>query len=215
MARIVRSLTKQVSYLTKSHNSKAYHESRQHTSGIWCTIQGCPNPMGHSSQFCPLLLQQQYKMASPTQYSQQQSVQKPQLYQPPHRAKQPRPNDESWIQGQHPIHALCGKRHPVGSCWIENNVVCEKCGGQHPTDKCRKADEVITLYPPPGDYPQQAQANLQGARWTDSTDVAGPSNLYYDHQNNKQTHTSPSGLQTKQGIINLTNTSDVRYMDAV
>ena len=77
MARIIRSLTEQVSYLTKSHNSKAYHESRQYTSRIWCTIQGCSNPMGHSSQFCPLLLQQQHKMASPTQFSQQQPAQMP------------------------------------------------------------------------------------------------------------------------------------------
>ena len=215
MTRTVRSLTEQVSYLTKNQNSKAYHESGPHTSGIWCTILGCPNPMGHSSQFCPLLLQQQHKMASPNQYPQQQSIQKPQLYQPPHKAKQPGPNDDSWTQGQHPIHAFCGKRHPVGSCWIENNVVCEKCGGQHSTDKCRKTDKVITLQPPPGDYLQQAQANLQGARRTDSNDVAGPSNLYYDHQNNKQTHTSPSGLQTKQGIIPLTNSQNVRYMDAV
>ena len=45
--------------------------------------------------------------------------------------------------------------------------------------------------------------------------MTGPSNLYYDHQNNKQTHASPSGLQTKQGIIPLTNTQDVRYMDAI
>ena len=154
MAQTIRSLTEQVSYLTKSHNSKTYHESGPHTSGIWCTIQGYPNPMGHSSQFCLLLLQQQHKMASPTQYPQQQSTQKPQLYQPPHIAKQPRPNDESWIRGQYPIHALCGKHHPVGSCWVENNVVYEKYGGQHPTDKCRKMDKVITLHPPPGDYPQ-------------------------------------------------------------
>ena len=129
MARTVRFLTEQVSYLTKSHNSKAYHESGQHTSGIWYTIPGCPNPMGHSSQFCPLLLQQQHKMTSPNQYPQQQPAQKPQLYQPPHRAKQPRPNDESWIRGQHPIQTLCGKHHSVGSCWVENNVVYEKCGG--------------------------------------------------------------------------------------
>ena len=94
-------------------------------------------------------------------------------------------------------------------------MVCEKYGGQHPTDRCRKTDKVITLQPPPGDYPQQAQANLQGARRTNSTNVAGPSNLYHDHQNNKQTHTSPSGLQTKQRIIPLTNSQDVRYMDAV
>ena len=94
-------------------------------------------------------------------------------------------------------------------------MVCEKCRGQHPTNKCRKIDKVITLQPPPGDYPQQAQANLQGAQLSDSNDVAGPSNLYYDHQNNKQTHTSPSGLQTKQRIIPLINSQDVRYMDAV
>ena len=82
-------------------------------------------------------------------------------------------------------------------------------------DKCRKTEKVITLHPPPTDYPQQAQANLQGAQRTESFDIARPSNLYYDHQNNKQTQISPSGLQTKQGIIPLTNTSDVQYMDAV
>ena len=94
-------------------------------------------------------------------------------------------------------------------------MVCRKCKDQHPTDKCHKSDKIITLNPPLGDYLQQAQANLQGARRIDSSNVVGPSNLYYDHQNNKQTHTSPSKLQTKQGIIPLTNTSDVRYMDAV
>ena len=47
MTRTVRSLTEQVSYLTKNQNSKAYHEFGPHTSGIWCTILGCPNPMGH------------------------------------------------------------------------------------------------------------------------------------------------------------------------
>ena len=62
MTRTVRSLTEQVFYLIKN---QAYHEFGQYTSGIWCTIQGCPNPMGHSSQFCPLLLQQQHKMTSP------------------------------------------------------------------------------------------------------------------------------------------------------
>ena len=42
-----------------------------------------------------------------------------------------------------------------------------------------------------------------------------PSNLYYNHQNNKQIYASPSRLQTKLGIILLTNTQDIRYMDAV
>ena len=59
MARTMKSLTDQVSNLTMTQNSRlpAYYESGQHSTGIWCTVQGCPNPADHSSQFCPLLLQ--------------------------------------------------------------------------------------------------------------------------------------------------------------
>ena len=72
-----------------------------------------------------------------------------------------------------------------------------------------------TVFPPPGDYHQQAQANLQGARSTKQTEPTGPSNLYYDRQNHKQTHTSPTAIQTKQDMIPLPGSQDVRYIDAV
>ena len=71
------------------------------------------------------------------------------------------------------------------------------------------------MAPPPEDYHQQAQANLQGARSTERAEPAGPSNLYYDRQNHKQTHTSPTAIQTKQGMIPLPSSQDVRYIDAI
>ena len=192
MARTMKSLTDQVSNLAMTHNLRllASYESGQHSIGIWCTIQGCPNPAGHSSQFCPLLLQQGPNSQSTSQYSQQ-------VYQPSQRQEQGRQNALLNSRSQYPVHSLCGRRHPVGTCWIENNIICGKCGGQHPTDRCSKPDKVITLAPPPGDYHQQAQANIEGARSTEQTEPAGPSNLYYDRQNHKQTHTSPTAVQTK------------------
>ena len=77
MAQTVKSLTDQVSNLAMTQNSRlpAYYESSQHSIGIWCTVQGCPNPAGHSSQFCPLLLRQGPNSQSTGQYSQQ-------VYQP-------------------------------------------------------------------------------------------------------------------------------------
>ena len=71
------------------------------------------------------------------------------------------------------------------------------------------------MAPLPGDYHQQAQANLQGARSTEWAEPVGPSNLYYDRQNHKQTHTSPTAVHTKQGMIPLLGSQDVRYIDAV
>ena len=59
MAQTMKSLTDQVSNLALTQNSRlpTYYESSQHSTRIWCTVQGCPYPTGHSSQFCPLLLQ--------------------------------------------------------------------------------------------------------------------------------------------------------------
>ena len=162
MARTMKSLTDQVSNLALTRNSRlpTYYESGQHSTGIWCTVQGCPNPAGHSSQFCPLLLQQGPNSQSIGQYSQQ-------VYQPLQRQRQGRQNALSNSKLQYPVHSLCGRRHPIGTCWMENNIICSKCGRQHPTDRCSKLDKVITLASPPGDYHQQVHANLQGARSTD------------------------------------------------
>ena len=71
------------------------------------------------------------------------------------------------------------------------------------------------MAPPPADYHQQAQANLQGARSTEQTEPVGPSNLYYNRQNHKQTHTSSATVQTKQDMILLLGSQDVRYINAV
>ena len=51
MARTMKSLTNQISSLAMTQNSRlpAYYESSQHSTRIWCTIQGCPNAAGHSS----------------------------------------------------------------------------------------------------------------------------------------------------------------------
>ena len=55
-------------------------------------------------------------MASPTQYSQQQSAPQPQLYQLLHPLRLLGPNDTPYTRGQFPIHIVCGKHHPIGSC---------------------------------------------------------------------------------------------------
>ena len=50
---------------------------------------------------------------------------------------------------------------------------------------------------------------------TERAEPAGPSNLYYDRQNHKQTHTSPIAVQTMQGMIPLPGSQDVRYIDVI
>ena len=162
--RMMKSLTDQVSNLAMIQNSRlpAYYESGQHSTGIWCIVQGCPNPAGHNSQFCSLLLQQGPNSQSTGQYSQQ-------VYQPSQRQGQGRQNARSNSRLQYPVHNLYGRRHPIRTCWIKNNIICDKCGGQHPMDRCSKLDKVITLTPPPRDYHQQAHANLQGARSIEQT----------------------------------------------
>ena len=107
MVRTMKSLTDQVSNLAMTQNSRlpAYYESGQHSIGIWCTVQGCPNSAGHSSQFCPFLLQQGPNSG---QYSQQ-----PQVYQPSQRQRQRWQNAPSNTRSQYPVHSLYGRRHPI------------------------------------------------------------------------------------------------------
>ena len=113
MARTMKSLTDQVSNLALTQNARlpTYYESSQHSTRIWCTVQGCPNPTGHSSQFCFLLLQQGPNSQSTSQYSQQ-------VYQPSQRQGQGRQNAPPNSRSQYPVHSLCGRRHPIGTCWI-------------------------------------------------------------------------------------------------
>ena len=216
----LRSLNEQVASLSRGQKSvPTYHESGPHTSGLWCTNQGCINPSGHTSQFCPMLLQQGQQMGEQTQYQQRrgqfQSPGHAQPYQPPHQRNQGKPNDNPNGKSQHPVHDVCGKRHPPTECWIENKVVCGNCGGTHPTQYCRKPDKVIPLNVPPANYARQAQDNMRGAR-DPIQSTSGPPNLYYDHQNHRQTHNSPTALQTNQGVIQMQNnqsSQDVRMLN--
>jgi hypothetical protein len=69
--------------------------------------------------------------------------------------------------------------------------------------RCKKSDKVIQLNPPPGDYQKQARDNMRGMRFPEPVATNGPLNLFYDHQNHRQTHNPPAMLQTNQGVIHL------------
>ena len=222
------SLKEQVAVIAKKQQGMApvYHESGAHTSGMWCSNAACKDPNTHTLQFCPWLHVPVQQVSEPgkqmqhpsTQHGQQQQSQM-HTYQVPQIRGRTQDNMTLNSRPRHDVHGLCGKRHPPGMCWIENNVRCGKCDGFHPTGhaQCRMNDKVIPLKPPPGDYARQAQANLQGARLTEIPEPSGPSNLYYDHQKHKQTHNSPGALKTVQGVIPLSDTQssqDVRYIDA-
>ncbi len=166
-------------------------ESGRHASGLWCTTCGHP---GHTAAFC----QTQPAYRPPNQASQN--------YVPPHRNQGYQSGNQGYnSQGRsrNEVHAFCGKRHSPGECWIENQVVCGNCGGNHPTHVCRKPDKVIPLPPPPGNYQQQAQDQQRGARQPAHPNTLRPPNLYYDYGNNKQNQQAPAGLQTNTGYIPL------------
>ncbi len=44
---------------------------------------------------------------------------------------------------------------------------------------------------------------MRGVRFPEPVATNGPPNLFYDHQNHKQTHNPPTILQTNQGVIHL------------
>jgi hypothetical protein len=174
--RNMQSLNEQMAMLVRTHKSvPSYYKSGPHTSRLWCTNVGCPDPVGHTSQFCLLLLPQQPHRVPLAQHQPQPAHVQP--YQPPHRARQAKPIAQSNARPQPTSCPTCGKIHAVGRCWIENNVICGNCGGQHPTDRCRRPDKIMELQPPPGDYPQQARKNQRGARVIDLVEPSGPSNL--------------------------------------
>jgi hypothetical protein len=193
--RSMRTLTDQVANLLKGGNTQAppvYHELGAQTSGMVCSNCGMP---GHTNQLC------------------HQQKQQSQPYRPP----QVRTNLGN-LKPRYAYHELCRGRYALGQCWVENNVRCSNCGDFHPNDRCRTPDKVIPLQPPLGNYQQQAQDNLQNARNKDPGPSTGPPNLYYDHQNNRQTHNSHVGLQTAQGVIPLSSspsTHDARYIGSL
>uniref|UniRef100_A9U2L9 Predicted protein n=1 Tax=Physcomitrium patens TaxID=3218 RepID=A9U2L9_PHYPA len=87
------------------------------------------------------------------------------------------------------------------SCWLESQVVCGNCGGNHPTNKCRKRDKVFPLQPPPGNYVQQGYDNRRGERQPPHNNTLQPPNLYYDYNNNRQNHHPPTRLQINRGFL--------------
>ena len=214
MVQQMNQMTEQMAALMRNHNPNPPPpaiESGRHPSGLWCTTCGHP---GHTSQFCQV--QQAY------QYQVQHQPQIQQLYVPPHRNQGYQPSNQGHNNQGRPrneVHAFCGKKHPPGQCWVENQVVCGNCGGNHPTDVCRKPDKVIPLQTPPGNYPQQAVDQQRGARPQTQSNVMRPPNLYYDHNTNRQNHQAPHGVQTNVGFIPLNqhqggsqNTQDVRFV---
>jgi hypothetical protein len=69
----MQALTEQMTVLVRTHQPvTTYYESGPHTSGLWCT-NGCANPVGHTSQFCKMLLQSPPIGVPQPQYQQSQS----------------------------------------------------------------------------------------------------------------------------------------------
>jgi hypothetical protein len=95
--------------------------------------------------------------------------------------------------------------------------MCGNCDGPHPTDRCRRPDRVKEMQPPAGDYPNQARENLQGMRRNEPEQTSEPPNLYYNQGTQRQTHATPTALQTSRDVFPLQNTQssqDVRMAEA-
>ena len=184
------------------------HESGTYHSGVWYSLPGYTNRAGHPAQFCPTLLPRQYQ-APPNQYQQQQQAPAqpakpaPKPYQPPHHANQAKQVVPVAPKPQQPECPTCCNKHAIGDCWIENNVHCGNCGGTHPTERCRRPDKVDPMAPLVGNFRQQAQDNMRGARSSGQVPAAGPPNMYYDHLNQRQTQRAPEAVQTVRGTITL------------
>jgi hypothetical protein len=59
------------------------------------------------------------------------------------------------------------------------------------------------MVPLGGNFRQQAQDNMKGARSSGQAPAAGPPNMYFDHLNYRQTQRAPEALQTARGTITL------------
>jgi hypothetical protein len=111
MVKTMRGISEQMSCLVKNQNQNVvpmHHEFGAHMLGLWCTHCKQPN---HTAQFCPILLQQQpYQSMSVNT----------QPYRPPHQVGQAASNPTPGHQFQPHNCGICGNKHPLGKCWIEN-----------------------------------------------------------------------------------------------
>ena len=159
-------------------------ESGRHASGLWCTQCG---QSGHTSPFCTMLPMQQQQPGRPQPHGPSHNNQanagssfQQQGYDFPNQRFRGQPKQ------RYEVHNFWGNRHAPGNCWVENQVVCGNCGGNHPTETCRRPDWVIPLNFPPGNYQQQAQDNMRGSRNPNFDNTLRPPNLFYDYNNNCQ-----------------------------
>ena len=93
-------------------------ETGNYGTNIWC--RNC-NKSGHSDQFC-----------TEPRFTGN-------LVAPPPRPQQGHAQGQARNNGKG-VCPTCGKVHILGpgKCWIETGVVCNHCGGNHPTDNCRR-----------------------------------------------------------------------------
>ena len=105
------------------------------------------------------------------------------------------------------FHSFCGRWHAQGQCWSEDeNYGCSNCEGDHHSDECRQPDKIIRMPQAVANPYQQARDNMQGARPQGGPpNDLRPLNLYYNHENARQTFHPPVGLQTTTGYIPVQN----------
>jgi hypothetical protein len=120
---IMKSMRSLGDQITMTINAKSVHtpppinETGNFPTNIWC--RNC-NHYGHSEQFC-----QVSKVHGP------------------YVAPQSKPSNQAG-KGQSQPRGLpcptCHRMHPIGPgiCWVETGVICGNCGGNHPTDRCRR-----------------------------------------------------------------------------
>jgi hypothetical protein len=204
IAQQMKLMTDQMAALARAQNPNPLPppiESGNHSSGLWCA--GCSQP-GHTIQFCnamPLQNQQNHGQQPYTPSNGAQSVQGFNHGQQGYQSGNQGPSGQFRPRAE--FHAFCGNYHLPGQCWLENQVVCGNCGGNHPTDRCKKPDRIFPLQPPPGNYVQQGYNNRRGERRPTTNNTLRPPNLYYDYDNNRQNQHPPIALQTTKGLLPL------------
>ena len=160
-----------------AHTPPPLNETGNFPTNIWC--RNCNN-YGHSEPYCQL----------------------PRT-QGPYVAPQPRSNSSNQSRGNQPQSKgipcpTCHRMHPLGPglCWIESGVICANCGGNHPTEKCRKPSKELrpeapnTSNPSPNlFYNRPLQGNQQGyyvnpqpVQWYPSHGAHPYTNLSSTHQ---------------------------------
>ena len=102
---------------------------------------------------------------------------------------------------------LCGRWHAQGQCWSERQGYgCNNCGRNHPSDECHQPDKVISMSNSVANPQQQARDNMLGARPQGGPpNELRPPNLYYDHENARQSFHPPARLQTANGYNPIQN----------